>query len=205
MKRRSAHPEDTRPDKPGRHYPQVQWRGRRHALHRLIAAEALGRPLEPGEVVHHQDGDRGNYLPGNLVVLPGQAEHAALHGFVRREGRGVAHLFGLEVYLATLDRAAGGMALEVGRMPQRSAPPEPWPVVSRSGLPPVPLFGPHELHVPMVRSSFISAERVRAEGWQPALPLFPVGQEEGGGDTLPLPGEPFPLEVVVIELGASND
>lgn len=47
--------------------------------HRVVAARKLGRPLAPGEVVHHVDGDGRNNDPANLVVLPSQAAHARLH------------------------------------------------------------------------------------------------------------------------------
>lgn len=53
-------------------------RGVRHE-HRLVAEQKLGRPLRPGEVVHHIDGDSRNNAPGNLEVLASQAEHARLH------------------------------------------------------------------------------------------------------------------------------
>lgn len=47
--------------------------------HRLVARDmVLGRPLKPGEVVHHKDRDGTNNEPSNLQVMT-QAEHAALH------------------------------------------------------------------------------------------------------------------------------
>jgi hypothetical protein len=36
--------------------------------HRLVMSRKLGRPLHPGENVHHIDGDRTNNAPYNLEV-----------------------------------------------------------------------------------------------------------------------------------------
>ena len=47
--------------------------------HRVVAEEMLGRPLAPGEVVHHRDGDKLNNSPENLEVLPSQAAHVKQH------------------------------------------------------------------------------------------------------------------------------
>ena len=47
--------------------------------HRTVAEWILGRPLKPGEVVHHIDGDKRNNAPENLMVFPTQAAHAAWH------------------------------------------------------------------------------------------------------------------------------
>lgn len=46
--------------------------------HRLVAEAMIGRPLLPGEVVHHIDRNSKNNDPSNLMVLT-QSEHAKLH------------------------------------------------------------------------------------------------------------------------------
>ena len=47
--------------------------------HRVVAEQMLGRPLKPGEVVHHIDGNKRNNVPENLKVFSSQAEHAKWH------------------------------------------------------------------------------------------------------------------------------
>ena len=52
--------------------------GERHA-HRAIMEAQLGRPLRPGEVVHHRDGDILNNTPSNLELLDSQGAHVRRH------------------------------------------------------------------------------------------------------------------------------
>jgi hypothetical protein len=46
--------------------------------HRVVAEQMLGRPLAPGEIVHHVDGDKHNNDPSNLQVMT-QNDHAREH------------------------------------------------------------------------------------------------------------------------------
>ena len=59
----------------GRGYRKV---GGRHE-HRVVAEAVLGRPLAKGEVVHHEDLDKLNNFPTNLIVFPTQAQHTSHH------------------------------------------------------------------------------------------------------------------------------
>lgn len=56
-------------------YPKVYGRHE----HRIVAEQMLGRPLKPGEVVHHIDRNKQNNKPENLMVFSSQAEHAKWH------------------------------------------------------------------------------------------------------------------------------
>lgn len=47
--------------------------------HRIVAEQILGRELEPGEVVHHIDGNRRNNNPENITVFASQSEHMKWH------------------------------------------------------------------------------------------------------------------------------
>lgn len=61
--------------------------GQRHQ-HRVVAErEILGRPLRGSEIVHHEDHNKKNNDPLNLIVFPSQAEHCRHHSLGHTEGR----------------------------------------------------------------------------------------------------------------------
>lgn len=47
--------------------------------HRIVAEQILGRPLLPGEIVHHIDKDKRNNSPENLIIFPNQSAHVRWH------------------------------------------------------------------------------------------------------------------------------
>lgn len=59
------------------------------AVHRIVAAQKLGRDLLPGEVVHHIDGNKRNNDPENLDIYPSNAEH--MRGHIQAGDIGFTH------------------------------------------------------------------------------------------------------------------
>ncbi len=47
--------------------------------HRLVAEQAIGRRLRPGEQVHHIDHNKANNAPDNIEVVASVAEHRFRH------------------------------------------------------------------------------------------------------------------------------
>jgi predicted XRE-type DNA-binding protein len=52
---------------------------RQNHLHRVVAAQKLGRSLIKGEIVHHINGNKHDNCPGNIEVLTSQTEHINNH------------------------------------------------------------------------------------------------------------------------------
>jgi hypothetical protein len=48
-------------------------------VHRHVAARKLGRPLMPGEVVHHINRDKNDNRRSNLWVFASQGQHFKTH------------------------------------------------------------------------------------------------------------------------------
>ncbi len=65
-------------------YPLVEIDGRSRRVHRLVAEAFLG--LEPGELVHHKNEDRGDARLTNLEVHPSPRAHKERH---RKYDRGL--------------------------------------------------------------------------------------------------------------------
>ena len=84
--------------------------GKRVLLHRQLVSSFLGRPLLPGEVVHHRDGNPRNNARENLLVLPSQQYHAHIEQLLRRERRGQSLLF--PEYLQAVRQRHGGSLFE---------------------------------------------------------------------------------------------
>lgn len=58
--------------------PDHPFASKRHkiiAQHRLVMEKYIGRYLNPGEVIHHIDGNRSNNSIDNLMLFPNQSSH----------------------------------------------------------------------------------------------------------------------------------
>lgn len=53
--------------------------------HRLAAFGLIGRPLQPGEEVHHIDGDKKNNAPDNLMVVDPETHRRIHHGWIKTD------------------------------------------------------------------------------------------------------------------------
>lgn len=66
----------------GTDHPLADVRGYAYE-HRVIMSEMIGRWLEPGEQVHHLDGNKENNAPENLLLAQSCAHHHVYHRTVR--------------------------------------------------------------------------------------------------------------------------
>ncbi len=73
--------------------------GELYYVHRAIAEWKLGRALNPGEVVHHDNGDKRDNHPDNVWVFSCQRAHMLYENYRLRERQGIMHLFLIETLL----------------------------------------------------------------------------------------------------------
>ena len=58
-------------------------------IHRITASAIMGRPLAPGEIVHHINNDKHDNSPANLFIFKSQEDHARYHA--KKNKLGVKH------------------------------------------------------------------------------------------------------------------
>lgn len=66
-------------------YRMLKVNGKYELEHRVLMERHIGRKLEPGEVVHHKDGNRKNNLLNNLIIME-KREHDRYHTLKRHHG-----------------------------------------------------------------------------------------------------------------------
>lgn len=76
-------------------YKRARVDGRLTYEHRVVAERKLGRPLQPGEVVDHENGDKQDNSPENVQIFPSQAHHMAVEHVRRKRKGGMEPLFNL--------------------------------------------------------------------------------------------------------------
>ena len=74
-------------------------------VHRQVAATKIGRPLAPGEVVHHKNGIRHDNRPENLEVFPSHSAHMARERIQRETWAAEDDARLLSMWAAGLSRA----------------------------------------------------------------------------------------------------
>jgi hypothetical protein len=57
--------------------------------HRLVMEEAIGRYLEPEEIVHHVNGDVADNRLENLMLFKNVGEHTKYHNILKNGGKNI--------------------------------------------------------------------------------------------------------------------
>ena len=68
-----------------------------------MAEWKLGRPLQPGEVVHHANHDTEDNHPDNLYIFSNHRAHMLFENYEAREQRSLTHLFTIDELLETME------------------------------------------------------------------------------------------------------